>query len=282
MPLTEEQHAQRRNWIGASESPCLLGVSPHGNACSVWVQKVLDVPDVTTPAEEVGLALEEAIARLYAKRTNREICPFGSVVHPKYPFMGCTPDFAVFGERRLAQVKVVGLWMADGWDEDMVPEHVQIQIQHELEVCNADVGDAVALIGTDLRILPVERDREIGQGLVEICHDFWKRYVVTREMPPVDASTHATNMLKARFRRDDGEMLPASKEFDALAREWLVADANLGEFDRQRDEIANHMKAIIGNASGVEGEFYRATWKANKNGARSFLCKEIGKRRKAA
>lgn len=279
--LTPEQHAQRRHWIGASESPCLLGVSPFGNEHSVWASKMGLVIDQPTVQQDAGNWLEPALAKWYAHETGYDVASFGSVAHPRYPFMGCTPDLCIFGERRIAQIKLVGTWMVHHWDED-VPDYVQVQVQHEMEVCDADVCDVVALLGgTDFRILPIERDREIGGSLVQICHDFWRKYVVTREMPPVDASGHCEKTIKARYAKNTSGLIPPTDELDRLARAWLAADELLGEGETSRKGIANQIKAIIGDSLGTDGEFYRVRW-AQGAKARTFTLKPIQLRKARA
>lgn len=280
--LTPEQLLQRRSWVGASESPCLLGVSPHGNAHSVWAEKLGLVVDEPTVQQDAGNWIEPALAKWYAHETGYTTASFGSVAHARYPFMGCTPDLAIFGERRIAQIKLVGMWMAHHWEDD-VPEYVQIQVQHEMEVCDVDVCDVVALIGgTDFRILPIERDRELGGYLVQICHDFMHKYVVPRELPPVDGSNHASAAIKARYARDMSGIILPTEETDRLARAWLSVDARFGELEDERKKLTNQLKAVLGDAQGVDGDSYRIRWKTNAAGARPFTCKPIALRKARA
>ncbi len=272
--LTEEQLIQRRSFVGASESPCLLGLSPHGNEISVWSEKMGLVTKTPTVQMDAGVYLEPALARWYADEMKYTTASFGSVVHQKYPFMGCTPDLCVFGERRIAQIKNVGTWMLHHWEHD-VPDYVQVQCQHEMEVCDVEVCDVIALLGgTDFRIMPLERDRELGAYLVTICHGFMRDYVNTRTMPPVDASKHAEAALKARYARDTSGLMPATAEADRIARAWLKADERLGVAEEDRKLLTNQMKAILGDSVGIDGEFYRARWSQGAK-SRTFTLKEI-------
>lgn len=283
MALTAEQLLARRNWVGASDVPCLLGISPHGNAHSVWSEKMGLVVSVPTVAKDAGNYLEPALARWYLDETKREAAHFGSVAHPRHPFMGCTPDLCIFGERRIAQIKLVGSWMAHHWDND-VPEYVQAQVQHEMEVVDADVCDVVALIGgTDFRVLPIERDREVGAYLVDVCREFMTRYVIPRELPPVDESEHAARALKALYSRPKPRTLAASDESDRLARAWLAADARLGAAKNDRELATNELKALLGDAEQIEGDSYRVRWSMpNANGTRTFTCKAIAMKKATA
>lgn len=282
--LTKEQIEMRRRWIGASEVPCILGVSPFGNEISVWCSKMgLDII-ATTDEMELGNFLEAGIAQMYAHKTGYEIASFGSIAHPRFPFMGCTPDICVFGQSRIAQIKLVGHWMAHHWD-DGVPEYVQAQVQAEMEVCDVEVCDVVPLIGgTDIRIIPVYRDREIGAGLVEICRAFWLNHIETGEMPPVDGSEHATAALKALYAQKRQEFKPATAEVEQWGRAWLCLDEKIDADKLEQSRFAQLIKTFIGEAGGVEAEAWRASWKQSKDGKRPFLLKPIGnmKRERAA
>jgi putative phage-type endonuclease len=282
MSLSIEQMEFRRTGIGASESPCLIGVSPFGSPISVWAEKMGLSIDEPTMAMNVGNFLEDGLARLYAHETKRTVAHFGSIRHPKYPWMICTPDLCVFGERRIAQIKMVGMWMVHHWEEG-VPDYVEVQVQHEMEVTDADVCDVVALLGgTDFRIIPIERDRSMGADLVEVCGDFYKRHVLTGEMPEVDGSEAATLALRERFRQRRTTFLPATDEAEAWGRKWLDADERMATGSADRELAAQKLKTLIGENEGIEGECFRATWKANKNGVRSFKVKELGRAKEEA
>lgn len=274
--LTAEQLAFRRTGIGASESPCLVGVSPFGNAISVWAEKVGIEIREETDAMELGLILEEGITRLYAKKTGYDVAHFGTIRHPRFPWMLATPDLAVFGQRRVAQIKLVGAWMAHHWDGG-VPDYVEVQVQHEMEVADADVCDVLALVGgTDFRILTVERDREMGRDLVEVCRVFVERHIIGGEMPDPDGSAIADAAIKARFQRTRPVLLPATEEAERLGRAWLAADRRIRDAEKAQALAEQKLKVLIGENEGIEGEGFRVTWKANKKGTRVFLCKELG------
>jgi len=280
--LTREQLEMRRHFVGASEVACILGISPHGNIHSVWAEKMGLKVDAPTVEQESGHYLEAALANWYAAETGYRFAHFGTVVHPRHPFMGCTPDLCVYGQRRIGQIKNVGMWMAHHWDDD-VPQYVEAQVQAEMEVCDVDVCDVVALIGgTDFRILPIERDREIGGYIVEVCREFVEKYVRPREIPPVDESGHAERALKALYARDRSGMIKPTPEIDQLAKAWLSADKALGDAEKARTGLANQLKAILGDSEGVEGDSYRVKWKTNKAGARVFTVKSIAMRKASA
>lgn len=274
--LTAEQHEMRRTGIGASESPCLVGLSPFGTEISVWAEKMGLAEDRPTDAQELGVIIEDAAAALYRKKTGYETAHFGTLRHPRFPWMLATPDLVVSGQRRIAQIKLVGHWMAHHWTEG-VPDYVVCQVQHEMEVVDADVCDVIAIIdGTRLLILPVERDREMGRDLVEVCRVFMERYVETGEMPDPDGSDEATKAIRARYRKTKPEYLTATAEDELLGKAWLDADRRLRAAEKDQALAAQRLKLRIAEAEGIEGESFRATWKASKKGVRTFLLRELG------
>ncbi len=276
MSLSPEQLAARKHFIGASEVPCILGISPFGSKHSVWVSKCLDEPDEQTDAMKAGNYLEPGIAQWYADETKRHVASwFGSMVHKDYPWMGATPDLCVNGERRIVQIKFVGTFMAHHW-EDGVPEYVEAQVQAEMEVCDAEWCDVAALIGgTDFRILPIQRDRAIGAGLVQICGDFWHNHVLPREMPDVDGSEHARRMVHALYKKATLATMLASPESDALALAWLESFDRLKAATTEREELSSRLKVMLGESEGIDGAAYKVRWANKADGSRGpFSVKE--------
>jgi len=280
--LTQEQIAFRRTGIGASESPMLVGASPFGGPIAVWASKMgLDVFE-ETEAMRLGNFLEDGVAQMYAHDTGRTLGYFGSVRHPKYPWMLCTPDRLVFGERRLMQIKLVGHWMAHHWD-DGVPDYVEIQVQHEMEVCDVPWCDVAACIGgTDYRCVPVKRDRRVGRDLVEICRIFKEKHIDTGEMPTPDGSEEARVTLNARWREESGKTIASTPELERLGAQWLVHRAREKEAKAAKELVEQRIKTLMGDAELIEGEGFRCTWRTDEGGARRFLLKEAGKRKVAA
>jgi predicted phage-related endonuclease len=227
-------------------------------------------------AMELGNIIEDAAAQLYRKKTGYETANFGTMRHPQHPWMLATPDLFVFGHRRLAQIKLVGAWMAHHWAEG-VPDYVLVQVQHEMEVCDAEFCDVVAIIGgTEFRITEVERDREMGRDLVEVCRSFWERHIVTGEMPPPDGSDIASAAIKAKYQFKRQELLAATPEIERDAKAWLAADESIRRAEKVQATAEQRIKKFIGDAAGVEGESFKATWKPTKTGTRVFRMKGLG------
>lgn len=284
MSLTAEQLKIRKNGIGASESPCIVGLSPHGGPISVWASKMnLNIEEPETDAQKLGNFLEQGIADFYAAENNVKLRNVGTIFHKRHPWMLATPDRRVVGERKLLQIKLVGTWMMHHW-EDGVPPYIEVQCQHEMEVADVDACDLAAVLGgTEVRIVTLERDREVGANLVEICGDFWNRYVVTGEMPPADGSEEADAAIRARLRILRPEPIMA----DDVAERW--GRACLDAMERKKsatvdEKIAKqNLQALMGEHLVMEGQDFRASWsKENEKGGRSFTVKPANEKAKRA
>lgn len=93
----------RRETIGASESPIVLGCSPWSSALALWADKtgraVREEPPVEPEWTFWGNVLEEAIIAGYAKRTGRTTLPFGLLLRStRWPWLSATPDALVTGD----------------------------------------------------------------------------------------------------------------------------------------------------------------------------------------
>lgn len=95
----EQWLLMRRSSIGASESPAVLGVSTWASPISLWAEKTGRVERIDLSGSEPvfwGNELESAIISGYARRSGREVVPFGLMLRSRvYPWMTCTPDALV-------------------------------------------------------------------------------------------------------------------------------------------------------------------------------------------
>lgn len=267
--LTAEQQAIRSTGVGASEVPAVVGLSPYATAIDVWARKVgLAEPVAETVAMRVGNAVEPAVATLYEQDRGCKLLLGETTRHRIFGWAIATPDRIVEGDGRLVEIKTVGARMARDWGadaEDAIPEYVRAQVEWQMLVCGARRCDVAALIGgTDFRIYQIERDDELGAMLLDLVGRFWTEHVLTREPPAIDASLSARRAIEARFPCNGGAMLRATPDADAWARKAAAARKALADATAAKEEAENHLRAIIGDADGIAGDGWKATWKAPK------------------
>lgn len=274
MSLTEEQIEIRKTGIGASEAPMVLGVSPHGGPVALFLRKLGLAEFETTDAQELGNFLEDGIANFYAWKTGARVEKVNKTFrHPKISSVLASPDRWVFtkdGRRKLLQIKLVGTHMAYHWNQG-VPDYVQVQCQQEMEVMGVAENDVCAVLGgTEPKIQTIYRDEELGADIAEADRRFWNDYILTRTHPEPDGSEAADQMLKGMFPKSRPlEMIDSDLELDALATDLFLARASAAK----QSLIEQKIKARIGDAEGVKGPWWKATWASNAKGNRTFLFK---------
>lgn len=282
--LTPEQLALRKTGISASEVAAVAGLSPYRKPIDVWSEKLgLVEPFEGNKASKWGDLLEQVLADHYATEHAAEKILVrhsriieGSVngtlvrqISPRFRLIA-TPDRLVYRRRnprpiRNLQIKTAGLRQADKWGEpgtDQIPEEYLGQVSAEMAVVDVGETDLAVLIGgQDDREYRLKRDLELEGQLIEICERFWVDHVLTQTPPPVDGSEQYSEYLKRRFPRDERPTLPATDEAQTLALSLRLARLAEDSASEERAQYENELKAIIGDAGGIEG---LCTWRQNK------------------
>lgn len=284
MALTDEQLALRKTGIAASEIAAVAGLNPYRKPIDVWSDKLgLVEPFQGNKASKWGELLEDVIADHYAKEHAAEKIVVrhprtieGSVngtlvreISARFRLIA-TPDRLVYHKRnprpfRNLQIKTAGPNQADRWGEpgtDEIPEEYLAQVSGEMAVVDVGETDLEVLIGgQDDRAYHVKRDLELEGQLIEICERFWVDHVLTQTPPPIDGSEQYSDYLKRRFPRDARPMLPVTSDAAALAVRLRKSKWCLDQAEEEKDYYENALKAMIGDAGGIEG---LCTWKANR------------------
>jgi putative phage-type endonuclease len=260
----DEWRRIRRQGIGGSDLPAILGLSPYSTPAEVWAQKVGLYEPEETPAMRRGQALEDAVARLWASEEDRPIRRVQAVLQSRHdPLMLANPDRVATRPEELVEVKTVGVRGLPFWQGEP-PAHVMLQVQHYLCVGDWPSGYVVALVAGDLQSWRVERDGRLIEDAWGRARDWWQRYVATGRMPePTHQDTALLNRLFATSERG------AWVELRDEAREWLRTynDAKAREIAaaEEAERAANLLRAALGEAEEgrLDGQTV-VTWKATK------------------
>ncbi len=287
--LTEEQLELRKSGIGGSEIGALAGVSPFSTPLDIWRGKKDPSYAVATNHHmERGTFLEDGLAKWYAHRMGaKRLRETGTIRHPKNTIVMCTPDRLAMlesGEVNLS-IKAPNSNHNDQWGEeqtDQVPAYCLLQIQWELLVLEELYGvtraHLAAPIDGDLRIYHFAADHELQGSLVEIASKFWRDHILTNTPPAVDGSDSAAAYLHSRFPRQTQPLKQATSEADAWAMKLKQAREILERAELMEKEAKNKLKEIIGDADGIQGNGWKALWRATKGGTSTdweALAKEL-------
>jgi putative phage-type endonuclease len=226
----------RSQFVGSSDLPAILGVSPYRSRLDCYLDKV--APETRADVETVplrrGRILEPYVAELIQAEVGLELA------HRNRRFRDAvTPYFAAeidaeyedeAGALQNVEIKTVSPWLAAEWGEpgsDIVPVSYLVQIQWGLAVTGRQKCRLFALIGfDDLRSYTFERDEALITEMRRMAREFWQVYVRTQSPPPIDAD-HGGVMatIKRLFPGTNGLTATAS----ALHENYYRAMADAGE-----------------------------------------------------
>lgn len=192
----EEWLAARRNGIGASDVPAILGVSDYGTPRSVYYDKIGEAVDGAGEAAHWGTVLEEPVAREWARRNRSVVRRVGLVAHIDDPLLMCTLDRRVTEcplpdtrrEQCALEVKCRSAFKANRWHASL-PDDIAGQMLWQIAVTGYDhLHYAVLVGGNDYRQGVVRRaDHEATiRHIVTACKRFWSEFVAARVVPAAD------------------------------------------------------------------------------------------------
>lgn len=266
---TPEWSAVRRNGIGGSDAPVLVGESPYRSAYELWAEKVgLVSPGPENDAMTWGRRLEPVVATAYTEATGRRLRRVTRLLcNRERPWQLASIDREVVGERRLVEIKTT---RSSRWDgADPVPGDVLAQVQHYLSVTGYDVADVAVLVGgSDLRVIEIERDDTYIRDLIELEIDFMRR-IETRTAPPLDGSSATRRALGSLHPRDDGTQLAATPETDRLLAELREARERSATAADRAMSVENALRSVMGDASVLVGAGYRVSFRRSADSRRT-------------
>lgn len=209
--------ADRERWLrarqlglGGSEVAALFGLHPYKSALEVYADKIEAAPanDTTSEVALWGQLFEAPILAEYARRSGRHIVLSNQLfIRKDRPWHRCTPDAIQLSlppagaeGPGIGECKMTGY---GDWNEEM-PAHVQVQVQHEMWVTEAQWGTLIWLPVPERKLQ--HRDyfphAEFQALLAETVDAFWTR-VVERRPPDADGSESSK---RALYRLDPSLM----------------------------------------------------------------------------
>jgi putative phage-type endonuclease len=274
-PTLEQLHpTKRRTRIGGSEIGAVLGCDPYRDAHALWVFKRGFVePGPPNIRMKLGLALEPGVLKLYADETGYTVTPGGHMCHHlTIPYMVYSPDGLIEGERRGVDAKVVAYDQRHHWgeDPDHVPAHLQLQCHWYMAAMAYDYWDlAVVFPGLEFRRYTVERDPVFEEWILERAEEYWQRYLIGDEEPPLGASESSRRYLEQRFPRNTRPIRPATAEEITKLEEFGDLRSALKRLETAKDTVANELFREIGDHDGLSWSRGRMTWKLTKDTLRT-------------
>ncbi len=240
----------RRKGIGGSDAATIMGVNPFACEMDLWLDKIGQFSEESESEPAYwGKLLEDVVAREYTKRTGAKVQRVNAILaHDEYDFMLANIDRKIVGQKKGLECKTTSAFNKWPWKEGDVPPYYYAQAQHYLAVTGWDEWGMAILVGGQWYIATdVYRNEDYIKDLTEKEKAFWN-LVQTNTPPEFDGSDASSRVVANMYPTGDGSVKELPDEAFELIRQY--DDASIAESDAQRlkDEAANKLKALIGEA----------------------------------
>lgn len=239
--------------INSTESCALLCKSPYHSIYGLWHDKrdglVTEIDD--NERMECGRFLEAGIAALAAHRIGAE-CRHVTEYAYDDDKMGSSFDYQVIGGQYdgwLIECKNVDyLVHRDNWLEDEAPEHIEFQVQHQMEVLDVPGAIIAALVGGNtLKLLFRPRNKAIGSLLRLKTKQFWQS-IEQGDKPEPDFEKDV-EYIKSMYIRHEGKVIQANSHMVNLIESYKSATEVEKDLKKQKNAAKGE---ILHLAHGAE------------------------------
>lgn len=254
-PATEQDWLALRTLdITSTESAALFGLSPYVTAFELWHRK----SSGEIPAFEMnermkwGTRLQDVIARGVAEDMGWKVRRNESYWRHDDSRMGSSFDFDIVshddGPGWLEIKNVDGLVFRDAWlknDDGTIeaPEHIEIQVQHQLEVSNREWAAIGVLVGGNkVEVIHRKRDRAVGQAIRRKIDAFWKT-IAAKQEPAPEFPQDSAMVCSLHQYAEPGKVFDA--QGDAEISQWIAEYHQAGRDERDAKDRKETAKAQI-------------------------------------
>lgn len=236
----------------------LFGLSPYVSRFEIYHAKAnnIHVPFEPTERTEKGKRLQDAIAQEVGIMLSMEVKPMNFYVRIPATKIGSSFDYQInhpeYGWIPL-EIKAVDFFQhKEKWVEDQAPDHIELQLQHQLETANAEAGMIAAATGIyDIHTYLRKRDKEVGAAIHKFVGQM-EEDIAKGNSPSPDIGSDL-EVVKLLFPNADGD-LDATKdnEMSAMLNKYKRLKTDAGEIEKELEKL----KAQIHYKAGDKGKVF--------------------------
>ena len=267
-PITDKQSwlENRLLDVTSTEVSALFNLNPYQTEFELYHQKKDKVVVNIDDNERMmwGRHLEDSIALGFAEKYKMKVEQFDVYMRDPETRMGSSFDYKIVSEEEpmILEIKNVdGLAYRKNWiehDEYNIepPEHIALQLQHQLEITGYNVGYIVALVGGNtMKVVRSEKDPRIGKLLKGKVENFWER--IKLGVPPdVDYTRDSQYIMKNLCNQADaGVTLEADEEMDKLVDDYYAINKEHVSLGKTKDSIKAQILERSNNASKIVSKY---------------------------
>lgn len=259
-------HALRAQDITSTDVAALFDLSPYKTAFEVWHAKHSGQAIAIQPTERMrwGNRLESAIAHGVAEDLGWSVEPLKVYMRLAALRMGSSFDFQIQHPERgpgIMEIKNVDAWeYRRSWRDDgaghiEAPSHIELQVQHQMEVSGYAYCAIVAMVGGNTaKVAYRRRDPEIGAAIRAKVAAFWKS-IDDGTPPKPDYTRDADLIMQLNANVEQGLVFDArdDAEITALLEEYRQATQICAEQEKRAAAKKAQLLERVGTAEKVLG-----------------------------
>lgn len=216
----------RKNYIGGSDAPVIMDVSPYKTIHQLWEEKLgVTEGTVENPGTKYGREMEEPARQAYEKFTGNIMAP-AVVFHPEKEFMMASLDGLSFDKKMAVEIKNCCEEDHDLAKKGTVPEKYFPQVQHQLAVLGIEGMHYFSFRRGDFALIEVAADPQYIDQLYSEEKKFWSMVQNFKEPSLSDRDyvqfdSEEWSKLASDWRLLKKEMEALSEREDAIRAEFL-------------------------------------------------------------
>lgn len=271
VPTSKEHWLQLRSEdVTSTEVAALFDLSPYMTRLELHYLKAgkATVDFEATDRMKWGIRFEEATARGVAEDFSLKIRKISRYMrHSDHERVGSSFDYEIVGiiadgiepinefqaayEKHgagILEIKCVdGLVYKNSWQPTEAPEHIETQVQYQLEVSNREWAIICPLVGgNDAKPFIRMRDRDVGKALMAAVAEFWANVDAGIEPEP-DFSRDSEFLIKLHQQAGDAVMTTEDDRVAALFNRYRKAAAEAKAADDEKEAVKAEILTVVGD-----------------------------------
>ena len=255
--------------LTSTEISALFGLSPYMTEYELWHRKQCGDVVELEPNErmEWGLQLEAQIAAYIAEKRGWEIESFDAYHRDPECRIGASFDFLIVGGATdrdlpgLLEIKNVdGLvyrnkWIDDGEGNVEAPEHIELQVQHQMLLAGVSWAAIGVLVGGNShRVIFREADQVVQTAIMRAAAKFWQS-IDDNNPPSADYSADAKLIIDMHQHAQKGQVLQADMPLEVLIAAYAELSKEAAKVESEKKALKAEILEQIGTASKVVTSF---------------------------
>jgi putative phage-type endonuclease len=260
--MSHEEWLEHRNkTIGGSDASAILGMNAYSSPYTVWAEKLGKLPPKEdNEAMRIGRDLEAYVAQRFTEKTGKKVRRENNIIwNPDYPFAHANVDRMVVGEDAGLECKTTSSLNLSKFKNGEFPDNYYAQCVHYMMVTGCKKWYlGVLVLGKGFFDFEIERDEEEIKALAKSEADFWE-YVKSKTPPAVDGTESTSKTISTIFPNSNTETVNLFA-YEADLKSYMRFNSLIKDIEKQRDEVANRIKAFLGDAGKGESDGFKVSW----------------------